>query len=346
MAARFIITERPLMSRPTATSSGWVARRASSLTRMSPSGHHLAPGVGHLDPDGLLARDRRQDAHVGRRHRVRDVLVEAGDPVDLHARAQLELEAGDGRADDHADQPGLDPVVGERLLERAAGVFDGLAVDLLAAGALEQRDRRQLPGRRPPGRAERQLDLLGRRLVGLGHDDLGPLALGRRHHRRGVGVGRVGVGHDVFEGVVGQLLAGPLALGHGRQLDGVVVVEVVDADVGLLGVALGRRQHEQPGQAGGDHRGEGPDAGHRAVGRHLDRRAGEHDDARHGHQRRGPRRPRPCPARRAAGRPRPRRAARRRRAAWRRRRRPRARRRPGAAGPRPPGTPAPRRPAT
>jgi hypothetical protein len=37
MAARFIMTARPLMSRPTATSSGWVARRDSSLTRMSPS---------------------------------------------------------------------------------------------------------------------------------------------------------------------------------------------------------------------------------------------------------------------------------------------------------------------
>ena len=37
MAARFIMMDRPLMSRPIATSSGWVARRASSVRRMSPS---------------------------------------------------------------------------------------------------------------------------------------------------------------------------------------------------------------------------------------------------------------------------------------------------------------------
>ena len=36
IAARFIMIERPLMSRPMATSSGWVALRASSLMRMSP----------------------------------------------------------------------------------------------------------------------------------------------------------------------------------------------------------------------------------------------------------------------------------------------------------------------
>ena len=36
MVARFIITALPLMSRPTATSSGWVARLASGEARMSP----------------------------------------------------------------------------------------------------------------------------------------------------------------------------------------------------------------------------------------------------------------------------------------------------------------------
>ena len=37
IVARFIITALPLMSRPTATSSGWVARLASGEARMSPS---------------------------------------------------------------------------------------------------------------------------------------------------------------------------------------------------------------------------------------------------------------------------------------------------------------------
>ena len=36
MVARLASTARPLMSRPTATSSGWLARRASSEPRMSP----------------------------------------------------------------------------------------------------------------------------------------------------------------------------------------------------------------------------------------------------------------------------------------------------------------------
>ena len=61
-------------------------------------GDDLAVAVGHLDADGLPAGDRRQDADVGRGHRVGDVLVEAGDAGDLDARAELELVAGDRRA--------------------------------------------------------------------------------------------------------------------------------------------------------------------------------------------------------------------------------------------------------
>ena len=49
-------------------------------------------------------------------------------------------------------------MVGERLLERAARVLDHLAVDLLRTGALEQRDRRQLPRRALGGGAEGDLD--------------------------------------------------------------------------------------------------------------------------------------------------------------------------------------------
>ena len=41
--------------------------------------HELALLVGHLDADGRAAGDRGEDADVGRRHRVGDVLVQAGD---------------------------------------------------------------------------------------------------------------------------------------------------------------------------------------------------------------------------------------------------------------------------
>ena len=87
-------------------------------------GDDLAPAVGHLHADGLPARDGGQDAHVGGGHGVGDVLVEAGDPGHLHARAQLELVAGDGGADHHADQPGLHAVLGQGVLEGAAGLLD------------------------------------------------------------------------------------------------------------------------------------------------------------------------------------------------------------------------------
>ena len=40
-------------------------------------GHELALLVRHLDADRAAARDRGEDAHVGRRHRVRDVVAEA-----------------------------------------------------------------------------------------------------------------------------------------------------------------------------------------------------------------------------------------------------------------------------
>ena len=86
--------------------------------------------VGHLDADGRPAGDGGQDAHVGRRHGVGDVLVEAGDPGDLHPGAELELVAGDRRADGHADEAGLDAVAGQRLLEHPPARLDLAAVDL------------------------------------------------------------------------------------------------------------------------------------------------------------------------------------------------------------------------
>ena len=95
--------------------------------------------------------------------------MQAGDPGDLHARAELELVAGDGRADDHADEPGLDAVLGQRALEGAALLLDELTIDLLGLAAIEQLAARQLP-RRPLGRgAEIDRELLGlaRLVVGL-----------------------------------------------------------------------------------------------------------------------------------------------------------------------------------
>ena len=59
-------------------------------------------------------------------------LAEAGDPVDLHARRELQLVAGDRRADGRADEAGVDAELVQRRLEDLAARVDEPLVDLLA----------------------------------------------------------------------------------------------------------------------------------------------------------------------------------------------------------------------
>ena len=114
------MTARPAMSRPMATSRGWRGLVGLGRGQDVAQGDQLAVLVGHLDADGRRARDGGQDAHVGRRHGVGDVLGQAGDPGHLDAGPELELVAGHRRADGHADQPGLDPVGGQGVLQGPA----------------------------------------------------------------------------------------------------------------------------------------------------------------------------------------------------------------------------------
>ena len=74
-------------------------------------GDELAGVVGDLDADRRAAGDRGEDADVGGRHGVGDVALQAGDPGDLDAGAELELVAGDGGADGHADERRVDAVL-------------------------------------------------------------------------------------------------------------------------------------------------------------------------------------------------------------------------------------------
>ncbi len=77
-------------------------------------------GVRHLHADGLLARDRRDDAQLlARGEGVGEVVAQRGDAADLGAGGQLQLVAGDARAADRVGDLGLDAEVPERLLQEA-----------------------------------------------------------------------------------------------------------------------------------------------------------------------------------------------------------------------------------
>ena len=75
-------------------------------------------GVGNLDADGLLAGDRREDADVGSRQGVREVVLELGDLGDLDPRREPQLVARDVRPGDRADDRRGDAEVAERLDQR------------------------------------------------------------------------------------------------------------------------------------------------------------------------------------------------------------------------------------
>ena len=78
----------------------------------------LTIGVGDLDANRTLARNRTEDAHLGARHRVRDVATQGRDPLDLDARPELDLVAGDGRTPGEARHARVDVELFEHLRER------------------------------------------------------------------------------------------------------------------------------------------------------------------------------------------------------------------------------------
>ena len=114
--ARSVQTALPEMSLPSQTESGLAVAGRSS--KMSPSVTRFGVEVRHLDADGLLAGDRREDADLGRRERVGEVVLERGDLRDLRPGRELELVAGHARAADLADDRRVDAEVRERLDER------------------------------------------------------------------------------------------------------------------------------------------------------------------------------------------------------------------------------------
>jgi hypothetical protein len=123
--------------------------------------HQLALLVGHLHTDGRTPRDGGQNPDVGGRHRIGDVALQVRHLGHLHARSELELVAGDRRADGRSRQPRFDAVGGQGGLEGVPQALDLPPVDLGGPGPLQERQRRQPPGARLPGRAEGDGELLG-----------------------------------------------------------------------------------------------------------------------------------------------------------------------------------------
>ena len=70
--------------------------------------HHLGIRIRHLDPDGALAGNRRDDADAVGAHREREVVRERRELPDLHARGGLHFELRDGRSRRAADQRAID----------------------------------------------------------------------------------------------------------------------------------------------------------------------------------------------------------------------------------------------
>ena len=135
---------------------------------MSPSVTRFGLAFGISTPDGLLARDRREDPDLGRRERVREVVLERRDLRHLRAGRELQLVAGDPRAGDLADDGRVDAEVRERL-RRARRRARSLPSDVRALGRLRALEhapvgehvlgapsasrRRGSGGRRAPARA-------------------------------------------------------------------------------------------------------------------------------------------------------------------------------------------------
>ena len=119
---------------------------------------------------------------------------------------ELELVAGDGRADGRADEASLDAVVRERGLEDAAALVDEAAVGFLAAPPLQHVGGGQLP-RSPtrPGASSPSVDHeLTARVLDRGRDLDGRRATGSV--RRGLRFG-LRLGDDVGDGIgLGQVL--------------------------------------------------------------------------------------------------------------------------------------------
>ncbi|MNF85587.1 hypothetical protein D3C84_679870 [compost metagenome] len=204
-----------------------VAAREGLAVQGLPQVDGLAYPVGQLDADEGLARDHLHHPHAAGGEGAGQVPRQVGYLARLHARCQIQLEAGDHRARIDADHLGLHVVVGEFRLHQPAHAVQLVLAHHLGLG----------------GRPVQQIYARQRRHGGLG----ATLGLDRCGDRRGGGCllpfrpGQI----ELVIPVIGQgrLTAGmgnggALGSGHGRRL----VLFIIELRIELEGVVIELRQ--------------------------------------------------------------------------------------------------------
>ena len=124
MRARSVQTALPEMSLPSHTETGLAV--CGHVAVDVAERDEVRAQVRDLDADGLLAGDRREDADLGRRERVGEVVLQRRDLRHLRAGRKLELVARHARARDLAGDVRLDPEVTERRDECACDLVVGV----------------------------------------------------------------------------------------------------------------------------------------------------------------------------------------------------------------------------
>ena len=185
----------------------------------------LAYPVGQLDPDERLARDHFHHPHAAGRERTGEIPGKIGDLARLHARRQVQFEAGNDGTGIDAHHLGLHVVIGELRLHQPAHALQLVLAHHLGLG----------------GRPVQQIDARQRGQTGLG------TALG--FHRRS-GNGSIGFVIPLRPGQVEVIFflahgGTRTAIGHALALGGrrrSLVLFVVKLRIELEGVFVKLRQ--------------------------------------------------------------------------------------------------------
>ena len=225
--------------------------------------------VRHFDTDCRLARNRREDAHVGGCQRICDVGAKAGDAGDLHTLCEFEFEARDRWSDGLSAQFRAHTVRLECTHQDLTALLDLVHVDTERLGGAEKIGGGQDPLTRSGGRHD-----LGPGRLGVAplhtrlSDELGLLRRARLGQRCPLGALALGLcGCEI--GIVGRVVERGLLDGGGHAPARIVIIVRRTVAVGgggtgtvdrLVGECAGPPAHQRDelGQRGvGDEHGAG-----------------------------------------------------------------------------------------